>query len=734
MTAARHQPAPLGTLLGWIATVDHKRLGILYLCSALGFFVLGGLEALVIRLQLAVPGSTLVGPDTFNQLFTMHGTTMIFLVAMPAIAGLANYVIPLMIGARDMAFPRLNALGYWLFLCGGLLLHFSVAAGGAPAVGWFSYAPLSTTPYSSTQGPDYWVLAILLLGAGSVAGALNIVVTVLTKRAPGMTLRRLPLFVWMTMIAQVLILLALPALNAAVVMLLVDRQLSTHLFLPSKGGNAIVWQHFFWVFGHPEVYIVALPAFGIISEVIPAFSRKPIFGYEMVAGSTVAIALLSFGVWAHHMFAVGLGRQADLVFAAGSLLIAVPTGIKVFNWIATMWGGALRLTTAMCFAVGFLVVFVIGGLSGVTLAVVPLNWQTTDSYYVVAHFHYVLFGGTVFGLFAGIYYWFPKISGRCLDERLGQVHFWLTFVGFNLTFFVQHILGLMGMPRRVYTYPDLPWWGTLNMISTVGAVVMALSGIAFVVNVAYSLRRGAVAGDNPWEAWTLEWATTSPPPPENFRAIPVVASRRPLWDLAHPDDPDARREPVGEGGDPAAIDLGRAAIACLVATEGVFFVMLIVAYVFYAARPASGPTSASLDVARTAVFSVLLLASSVTAWRASIAERGGDLAAMRRWLAFTVGLGAVFLVGQGLEYRALLAQGIGPAAGMFPTMFFTVTGFHALHVVVGLIALISIWRLGHRPRTVPALGTGLEAVGLYWHFVDVVWVVVFSVIYLGLLA
>jgi cytochrome c oxidase subunit I+III len=725
--------APTG-LLGWVTTVDHKRLGILYLCSALGFFVIGGLEALVMRLQLAVPGGTLVGPDTFNQLFTMHGTTMIFLVAMPAIAGLANYVIPLMIGARDMAFPRLNALGYWLFLFGGLLLHFSVVAGGAPAVGWFSYAPLSLTPFSSTQGPDYWVLAILLLGAGSVVGALNIVVTVLTKRAPGMTLRRLPLFVWMMMIAQVLILLALPALNAAVVMLLVDRQLATHLFLPEKGGNAIVWQHFFWVFGHPEVYIVALPAFGIISEVIPVFSRKPIFGYSMVAASTVAIALLSFGVWAHHMFAVGLGRQADLVFAAGSLLIAVPTGIKVFNWIATMWGGALRLTTAMCFAVGFLVVFVIGGLSGITLAIVPINWQVTDSYYVVAHFHYVLFGGTVFGLFAGIYYWFPKLTGRLFDERLGQLHFWLTFIGFNLTFFVQHILGLIGMPRRVYTYPDLPWWGTLNMISTVGAVVMALSGIAFVVNVVYSLRRGAVAGDNPWEAWTLEWATTSPPPPENFVTLPTVESRRPLWDLAHPEDPDSRREPVGEGGDPAAIDLGRAAIGCLVATEGVFFIMLIVAYVFYASNPPSGPTSAALDVPRTALFRVLLLASRVTAWRASVAERGGDLAGMRRWVAITVGLGVVFLFGQGLEYHALLAQDIAPAAGLFPTMFFTVTGFHALHVFVGLIALVSIWRLAHRPRTIPALGTGLEAVGLYWHFVDVVWVVVFSVIYLGVFA
>jgi cytochrome c oxidase subunit I len=520
-------------LLSWVASVDHKQIGIMYIIVALVFFVVGGLEATLMRMQLARPNNTLLSPQVYNQLFTMHGTTMVFLMGMPMLIGFGNYLVPLMIGAPDMAFPRLNALGLWLLVFGGLLLYFSFVAGGAPDAGWFSYTPLSERPYASSAGVDYWILGLLITGIGSVTAAINFIVTVLTMRAPGLTMRRLPLFVWMTFINSFLILAALPVLNAALVMLFIDRQFNAHFF--ARGGSPILWQHLFWTFGHPEVYILVLPAFGMISEVIPVFSRKPIFGYEVVAGSTIAIAFLSYGVWAHHMFASGLGHTWDVLFGASSSLIAIPTGIKIFNWIATMWGGAIRFTVPMLFAVFFLVTFTIGGISGVTFAVFPIDWQTTDTYYVVAHFHYVLVGGTLFAVFAGFYYWFPKVTGRMLSESLGKWHFWLNFIGFNLTFFIQHILGLIGMPRRVYTYPDLPGWGTMNLISSVGAVISAISLLVLIWNIIVSLRSGAPAGDNPWDAWTLEWATTSPPPPHNFDQLPPIRGRRPLWDLAHPD-------------------------------------------------------------------------------------------------------------------------------------------------------------------------------------------------------
>ncbi|MGA7290370.1 MAG: cytochrome c oxidase subunit I [Terriglobales bacterium] len=525
-------------LLSWVATVDHKRIGIMYLLLSLIFFGAGGIEALLMRIQLARPNNHFLSPDAFNQIFTMHGTTMIFLVAMPVLTGMANYLVPLMIGAKDVAFPRLNALSLWLLVFGGLLLYFSFIAGGAPAVGWFSYAPLSEKPYSSTTGVDYYALSLLVVGIASIVAAINLIVTISKFRAPGLTIRRLPLFVWMVLVTQVLILLALPALNASLAMLLIDRLMSGHFFVPLAGGSALLWQHFFWSFGHPEVYIVVLPAFGMISEVIPVFSGKVIYGYEFVAASTVAIAVLSFLVWAHHMFAVGLGHPVDLMFAIGSMLIAVPTGVKIFNWIATMWGGSIRFTTSMLFAVGFLVMFTMGGLTGISFAAFPIDWQVTDTYYLVAHIHYVLFGGTVFAVFAGLYYWFPKISGRMLSETLGKWHFWLMLIGFNMTFLDQHFLGLMGMTLRTFTYPDLPGWGVLNLISSLGAAVMGLAVTVFLWNIAASLLHGEIAGDNPWNAWTLEWATSSPPPPDNFKRIPPVRSRRPLWDLAHPENPD----------------------------------------------------------------------------------------------------------------------------------------------------------------------------------------------------
>jgi cytochrome c oxidase subunit 1/cytochrome c oxidase subunit I+III len=530
--------------LSWVASVDHKQIGILYLWSSTIFFLVAGVLALLMRIQLARPENHFLSPTMYNQIFTMHGTTMIFLVVVPALIGFANYLVPLMIGARDMAFPRLNALGFWAQAFGGVMLYFSFATaglnlGGAPAVGWFAYAPLSEAAYSYGPGVDYWIIGLLGIGVGTLTAGINLIATIVCLRTEGMTFGRLPLFVWMTLVTGFLIVLVIPVLNAGLVMLLFDRMLNANFFRPSTGGSAVLWQHVFWTFGHPEVYIMVLPAFGMISEVVPVFSGKPIYGYEFVAASGVAIAFLSLAVWAHHMFAVGLGHPADLFFAISSMAIAVPTGVKIFNWTATLYQGRLRFTTSMLFALGFLAMFTIGGLSGVAFAAAPIDWQLTDSYFVVAHFHYVLFGGTAFGVFAGVYYWFPKITGRMLSERTGRLHFWLTFIGFNLTFMIQHVLGMYGMPRRVFTYPPLPGWETMNMLSTIGAFVLAFAVLVFLVNVMVSLRSGEIAGDNPWNAWSLEWATTSPPPPENFsKGVPPVRGRRPLWDLAHPDRTD----------------------------------------------------------------------------------------------------------------------------------------------------------------------------------------------------
>jgi cytochrome c oxidase subunit I len=530
--------------LSWVASVDHKQIGILYMWSSTIFFVVAGILALLMRIQLSRPENHFLSPTMYNQIFTMHGTTMIFLVVVPALIGFANYMVPLMIGARDMAFPRINALGFWAQVFGGVMLYFSFATaglnlGGAPAVGWFAYAPLSEAAYSYGPGVDYWIIGLLGIGVGTLTAGINLIATIVCLRTEGMTLGRLPLFVWMTLVTGFLIVLVIPVLNAGLVMLLFDRLLNANFFRTSTGGSALLWQHVFWTFGHPEVYIMVLPAFGMISEVIPVFSGKPIYGYEFVAASGVAIAFLSLAVWAHHMFAVGLGHPADIFFAISSMAIAVPTGVKIFNWTATLYQGRIRFTTSMMFALGFLVMFTIGGLSGIAFAAVPIDWQLTDSYFVVAHFHYVLFGGTAFGVFAGVYYWFPKITGRLLSERQGRWHFWLTFIGFNLTFMVQHVLGMYGMPRRVFTYPPLPGWATMNMISTVGAFILAFSVLVFLMNVVVSLSSGELAGDNPWDAWTLEWATSSPPSAENFpKGVPPVRGRRPLWDLAHPDRTD----------------------------------------------------------------------------------------------------------------------------------------------------------------------------------------------------
>ena len=525
-------------LLQWISTVDHKMIGIMYLLVALLFMLIGGVEALLMRIQLAEPLNHFIGPETYDQFFTMHGTTMIFLVAMPAVFGFAVYFTPLMIGANEMAFPRLNAFSLWMTLLGGMLLYFSFLAGGAPDAGWFNYAPLNEKNYSINPGIDYYCMGLLLAGIGSVTTSVNLIVTVLHYRVKGMTLNKLPLFVWMVFVNSFLLLAAFPALNAALSMLLLDRQFGAHFFNTASGGSALLWQHLFWIFGHPEVYIVILPPFGILSEIFPVFSRKPIFGYSFVAASSVAIALLAFGVWAHHMFAVGMGNTADAFFSASSMLIGIPTGVKVFNWIATMYGGKIKFTVSMMFAIAFLIEFTIGGLSGIAFAIVPIDWQLTDTYFVVAHIHYVFIGGTIFGILAGLFYWFPKMTGKFLDEKIGRWFLWLFVIGFNATFLVQHVFGLIGMPRRVYTYPDLPWYEALNMISTIGAFLMGISILQLGYMIFKSLKSGKKAGNDPWDAFTLEWATTSPPSLKNFDEAPVVHGRRPLWDLKYPDKAD----------------------------------------------------------------------------------------------------------------------------------------------------------------------------------------------------
>jgi cytochrome c oxidase subunit 1 len=538
-----------GRLHEMVVTVDHKRLGLMYIGTAFIFLAIAGSMAAVMRMQLAFANNHLVEPQVFNRLFTMHGTTMVFLVGMPLIAGLANYLVPLMIGARDMAFPRLNAFGYWMFLFGGLLLYLSylaapglTGAGSAPDVGWFAYAPLTESAFSRGHSTDYWILSLLVSGVGSIASAINTIATAFGLRCRGMTLMRMPLFVWLMVVMSFMILLALPSLSAAQIMLLLDRFAGARFFDTQMGGSAVLWQHFFWIFGHPEVYILIIPAFGVISEVVPVFSRKPIFGYPSMLAATIMIAFISLGVWAHHMFTVGMTAIGNTFFAISTMLVSVPTGIKIFNWLATLYGGKIRFETPMLFALGFLFQFLIAGLTGIMLGIVPFDWQLSDSYFVVAHFHYTLVGSFLFGMFAAVYYWYPKALGRMLSRKLGLWHFWLLAIGFHLTFDPQHFAGILGMPRRIYTYGTGRGWETLNLISSIGVIAQAAAILCFLVNLVWSYRHGPRVGDDPWDGWTLEWSTGSPPPPYNFELPPTVRSRRPLWDLKHPEDPDWRYE------------------------------------------------------------------------------------------------------------------------------------------------------------------------------------------------
>ena len=536
-------------LHSWVVTVDHKRLGILYIVYALFFLLVAGAEAMAMRIQLAVANNHFLSPELFNEFFTMHGTTMVFLVGMTIIFGIGNYLVPLMIGARDMAFPRLNAFSFWMSAFGGLLLYFSFVGGfglygmgSAPDVTWWAYAPLTAKAFTPGHNTDYWAISLIVMGFGTLGAAINILATAFSMRCRGMTLFRMPLFVWLLIVTSGLTLITITPLTAAQVMLLIDRYLGAHFFDAQAGGAPIVWMHFFWIFGHPEVYVLILPAFGIASEVIPVFSRKAIFGYPAMVAASVGIAFVSTTVWAHHMFTVGMTSVGNTFFVLSTMMVGIPTGIKIFNWIATMWGGKIRFATPMLFCTAFLFQFLCAGLTGIMLSIAPWNWQLHNSYFVIAHFHYTLTGSFIFCVFAAFYYWYPKVTGRMLSEKLGKWHFWLFFIGFHLTFDTMHFVGMLGMPRSIYTYEVDRGWTTLNFWISMGGLIQAIAVLIFAWNLIHSYLRGKQAGNDPWDAWTLEWSTPSPPPAYNFADDPVVRSRRPFWDLKHPQDPDWKYE------------------------------------------------------------------------------------------------------------------------------------------------------------------------------------------------
>ena len=519
----------------WLATVDHKKIGTMYGLVSFFWFLVGGIEALLIRLQLGQAESSILSPEVYNQMFTMHGTTMVFLVVMPLSAAFFNWIVPLQIGARDVAFPRLNALSLWVFIFGSILMNISWFAGGAPNGGWFGYPPNSSLGFNPGHGITYWIMGLNILGVASIAAGLNFIVTIINMRAPGLHMMRLPVFTWMTLITSVLIVLALPILAVAGIQLTADRIYGTNFFNSEAGGDPIFWQHIFWLFGHPEVYILILPAMGIVSEVLPTFSRKPLFGYTAIVFAGLVIGFMGWFVWSHHMFTVGLGPAANTAFTVTTMLIAIPTGVKIFNWISTLWGGSIKLNTSMLFSIGFIAMFTIGGLSGVTHAASPSDAQQQDTYYVVAHFHYVLFGGSIFAIFSGIYYWWPKFTGWLLDEKLGITSFILMFIGFNLQFGPMHWVGLNGMPRRIYTYAEDMGWESSNLAATIGGFIIALSVLVFLVNVILSKRKKQNAGGDPWDARTLEWSIASPPPHYNFVEIPKVKNIDDWWYKKYPE-------------------------------------------------------------------------------------------------------------------------------------------------------------------------------------------------------
>ena len=547
-------------LWSWFTTVDHKKIGILYIAFGLLFFVIAGIEALLIRLQLAGPNGTVLTAAQYNSMFTMHGTTMVFLAGMPLAVGFGNYLIPLQIGARDVAFPRINMLGFWLFVFGGVFIYSSIfmGVGSMPNGRWFGYTPLTSTPmaqgFQPGHGPDFWAVGLILLGIGSTTSSLNFIVTIINMRAPGMTLLRMPIFTWMMLVIAFLTAFAMPVVTAALIMVYMDRNFLTVFFSPAAGGDPLLYQHLFWIFGHPEVYILILPGMGIVSEILPTFSRKPLFGYTVVIFSGIAIGFVGWGVWAHHMYATGLGPATTTAFGLATMAIAVPTGVKIFNWLGTVWGGAVRLATPMLFSLGFIAQFTIGGLSGVMHSIVPADTQQTDTYFVVAHFHYVLFGGLIFAIIGGLYFWYPKVTGRMMSEKLGKWNFWTLVIGFNLTFFPMHFVGLFGEPRRTYRYAAGLGWDNYNLVATIGSFVIAFSTLLLIINLVVSWKKGKVAGPDPWDARSLEWSISSPPPVYNFAELPEVTHRDEFWHRKYTEDEQGLLVRLPSGGsddDPA---------------------------------------------------------------------------------------------------------------------------------------------------------------------------------------
>jgi len=531
-------------IASWLTTVDHKRLGLMYIGASLLFLAFASVEALLIRLQLAAPGNTLLSPDVYNQMFTMHGVTMVFLAIMPLGIGFANYFVPLQIGARDLAFPRLNAFGFWVYFFGAVFLYSSFFLGGAPDAGWFAYAPLTSLSNNPGNGTDFYMIGLLVGGIGTLVTAMNLIVTVISMRAPGMTMMRVPVFTWMILVTAFLIIFAFPPLTIALLQVIFDRTFGTLFYVPEGGGMPILWQHLFWIFGHPEVYIIVLPAFGVISEVIPTFSRKPLFGYPVVILSGIFIGFMGFAVWSHHMFTTGLGPVVNTAFALTSFVIGIPTGIKIFNWLGTIWGGKVRFATPMLYAIAFLVTFTLGGITGIMLAVPPFDAQAQDSYFVVAHFHFAMGGGALLAFFAGLYYWFPKMTGKLLDERVGKTAFWFNVIGFYLIFVPMHVVGLIGMPRRTQTYVEGIGFELPNLLSTTGALVMGVGLTLLLFNIIHGFLRGKPAGNDPWDARTLEWAVSSPPPHHNFDSQPVVNDRDALWVQKYPESVHGERVPA----------------------------------------------------------------------------------------------------------------------------------------------------------------------------------------------
>jgi cytochrome c oxidase subunit 1 len=780
--------------VSWLTTVDHKRIGILYGITAFCFLLVGGVEALLIRLQLAQPNQHIVTAEFYNALFTMHGTTMIFLAAMPLNAMFFNYMIPLMIGARDVAFPRLNAFSYWVFLAGALFLNASFLVGSPPDGGWFGYANLTTRAFSPGLGIDFWALGLQILGVSSVVAGVNFIVTIANMRAPGMTLMRMPLFVWMSLVVQFLVVLAFPIVTVGLVFLTFDRFFATHFFDVAAGADLHLWQHLFWAFGHPEVYILILPAFGMVSEVIPTFARKPLFGAPVMIYSGILIGFFGFGVWSHHMFSAGMGPVADAAFSIATMLIAIPTGVKIFNWLATLWGGSIRFTTAFLFAVGLIGLFTIGGLSGVMHASPPVDLQQTDTYFVVAHMHYVMIGGTLFGIFAGLYYWWPKMTGRFLDERLGRLNFWTMVLGFNVAFFPQHFLGALGMPRRIYTYPPDAGWTLWSFVSTVGAFILGIGIVLFGVNAIVSLRRGARAPADPWDGRTLEWRTSSPPPVHDFDEIPPVYSRDTFWREKHGDRHGRKPVPrppqrdahgihmpapsfwpivtavglllaavgalahlalvvagmlVAVGAvfafalehhrDPAhahqigelGIDHRKLAMWVFLGSECFFFGTLIASYLAYRGRSVVGPYPHEiLNLPLTTLSTFDLLMSSLSMVLALAAAQRGDRRQTRLWLAGTILFGVIFLGFQAYEFTAFVHEGLTLQTNLFGSTFFTLTGFHGAHVAIGVTWLATLLVLDLRGRLTVSDALKVEIAGLYWHFVDIVWIAIFTLVYL----